>query len=164
MDLTLVQIPHRSVSGDYRPSAVIRLTPAELSAQHEIDWMRYNDDGLGETLSATFQTPTGEHFRFEFHVQAPNPHTAIVTLCHSPAEADTLDTALQILGLTSADCTWLRDDIHFIPHDLIRQDDHGNQFCVGTYRRYADALAAQRQLTANFHKQEYWIQKSTAFH
>ena len=157
---TLVQVPHRSVSGDYRESAAIRLVPEELSERHSIDWMHYEEDGLGKAAGAAFRASNGHYFGVVhlFHTRVLGQHgSGILTLHASPEEADTLDAALCDLGLTTADTTWIRDDIHLTPHDLIRQDDHGNRFCVGTYSCRADALAAQRQLAASIHKQDYWI-------
>lgn len=158
---TLSPIPPRSVSGDYRMSAVIRLLPEELSERHPIDWMTYGDDGLGEAVGAAFKASNGHYFGFEhhFHTRKLGNHgTSILTLYQSPDEAGTLDAALCDLGLTTADTLWIREDLQFIPCDLIRQDDNGNQFRVGTYRCRADETAGQRKLAASFHKQEYWIQ------
>ena len=159
---TLVQIPPKSVSGDYRPSAIIHFLPEELSERHTIDWMRYDDDGLGEALGAAFKASNDHHFGLEHHLHSRRlgQHgTAILTLYQRPHESETIDAALCDLGLTSADIISVRDDIKFTPCELIRQDDNGNQFCVGTYRCRADACAAQRKLAASFHKQDYWIRK-----
>jgi hypothetical protein len=158
---TLSPVPFGSVSGDYRPSAIIRFFPEELSEHHPIEWTRYDDDGLGVAVGAAFKASNGHYFGLEhhFHSRTLGQHgTAIVTLYQSPKEAETMDAALCDLGLTTADLISMRDDLQFARCDLIRQDDNGNQFCVGTYRCRADAVADQRKLTASFHKQDYWIQ------
>jgi len=159
---TLVQVPPRSVSGDYCSSALIRFLPEELSERHTIDWMTYDDDGLGEALGAAFKASNEQYFGLVHHLHSRRlgQHgTAVLTLHLCPHESETLDAALCDLGLTSADIISVREDIKFTPCELIRQDDNGNEFCVGTYRCRADALAQQRKLAAGFHKQDYWIRK-----
>jgi hypothetical protein len=157
---TLSQIPLGSVSGEYCMAAIVRFLPEELSERVPIDWTRYDDDGLGEAIGAAFKASNGQYFGFNhhFHTRTLGHHgTSIVTLQQSPDEAGTLDEALGLLELTTDDMIWIREDIRLVACDLIRQDDHGNQFCVGTYRCRADAAAEQRKLAASFHKQDYWI-------
>ncbi len=159
--ITLTPVRFGSISGDYRASAVVRLLPEELSELCLFDWTRYDEDGLGETVGAAFKASNGCYFGFEhhFHARTLGHHgTSVVTPYQSPKEAETLDAVLCDLGLTTADTLWIREDIQLVPCDLMRQDDNGNQFCVGTYRCRADATAEQHNLAASFHKQDYWIQ------
>jgi hypothetical protein len=154
------QIPLGSVRGDYRPSAVIGRLPEEFAACLRIDWTRYEDDGWGEAMGAAFRASNGRYFALEHHFHTRRDgvaSTSLITLFQDSEEAATIDLALCDLGLTMQDVTWLRDDVRLVPHDLIRQDDYGNQFCVGTFRCHADALAEQGRLTAAVHKQDYWI-------
>lgn len=46
------------------------------------------------------------------------------------------------------------------PHDLIRLDDNGNQFRVGTFPSRAAAEEKLAQLAAGGHKQTYWVEAS----
>ena len=163
----LAPVRFGSISGDYRASAVVQFSPEELSDRYLIDWTHYDEDGLGETVGAAFRASNGCYFGFEhhFHARTLGHHgTSIVTLYQSPTEAETLDAVLCDLGLTTADTLWIREDVHLVPCDLIRQDDNGNQFCVGTYRCRADATAEQSKLAASFHKQDYWIQAHEPIH
>jgi hypothetical protein len=161
----LVPAPPGSISGDFRPSASIRFLPEELSERFQIEWEHYEIDGLGEAAGAAFKASNGQYFAVEhlYHMRTLGRHgSGLITLFRSPAEAETIDAALCDLELTSEDLTWLRDDIQFTPCDLVRQDDHGNQFTVGTYRCRADATAMIRHLTASAHKQDYWIHDHAA--
>ncbi len=158
---TFVQVPFGSIKGNYLQSAVIRLDPEQLSVRHSIEWTQYVEDGLGPAVGAAFKASNGQYFGVGqlLHYRNQGQHgCGIQTLFESPAEAQTLECGFCDLGITSADIVWIREDLQLPAYDLIRQDDHGNQFLVGTYPLRADALDAQRKISAGVHKQDSWIQ------
>lgn len=155
------QVPSGSLVGDYRPVALLRCLPTELSKRYAIEWTHGVEDGLGEVVGACFTASNGQHFVLEHYPKSPEPGkrcTSVLTLHQSVSAAEALDAVLGDLKMTSEDVEWLREDLRFVPHALIRQDDHGNRFCVGTYLCRADALAAWRTLARGQHKQEYWTE------
>jgi hypothetical protein len=43
-----------------------------------------------------------------------------------------------------------------------RQDDQGNQFCVGSFATEAEAKKLSGELAARGHKQTYWVARAPA--
>lgn len=151
------------LKGDYQIVTVIKRRPEELSSNSEFYWEEFPDDLLGRISATAFQVPNDEYIILNYW---PSPYNwndlnqmEMLTLHQSPNASETVELALIGLGLTSKDINGLLPHIKLRRHEVIRQDDYGNQSSLGIYPCRADATKVVEEFTAHGHKQGYWLRE-----
>ncbi|MCA9805964.1 MAG: hypothetical protein KC777_28545 [Cyanobacteria bacterium HKST-UBA02] len=97
-----------------------------------------------------------------FDYSNPDMDLAIGVLKSCEGRGDVLDSLLTALGLSTADLSWINDEVELAAHEVWRQDDNGNEFLVETLPCRADALSRVRMFTERGHKQLYWASPAGA--
>ncbi len=155
------QIPKNlPIIGRYDPFVAFHLTPEELTGRYEIEWERFEEDGLGLKAVAGFFLDSGGYYMLEYLHQAPRPAT-VVLLAHETENPEEVVEGICVdFGFTSADLEWVSPELRFSNFELYCQDDNGVEFCVGRFPLRADAVAKMRELAAGGHKQFYEVRKA----
>jgi len=106
---------------------------------------------------ARLQTSSG--FQFMIVSACPNAQAAAqIFMLESSLTTQAFEDVLEAVGFYSAQCNWIHSQIKFEPHQVVRQDDPGNQFLVGQFPCRADARLMASAFTKRGHKQTYWAE------
>lgn len=136
----------------------IRLIPAEVEKRTGLHFTWTSGD-LGPMEALIAETISGQKFGLFRHKNAPiQEHTSIVI--REPTENVTLalDDVLDSLGIETKEMISFHPQYHFADCRLVRQDDHGQKFEVGSFHARSDAVIAMRELESRMHKQTYWVE------
>lgn len=161
--MSLRPVDGAGVRGDFRPCTVIKRWPEELPQHESFIWHKCPNDYLGELWEAVFQVSNGEYFTLHYSPKWRQWNKRLIelhTLFGSPMEAETLELALIGFSLTSQDIDTVVPYIRLKRHEVIRQDDYGNQSSMGIYPCRADAAKVMQEFTARGHKQGYWLREA----
>jgi hypothetical protein len=147
--------------------AILALSAAEVAKRAGVETVRWDETGIGWWEGARFASrATGRPFcaigplppcsgqerqswvRMFGHPESSAEHADVTadlfdTLCID--EADTIELSVR------PSTRW----------DLMRQDDNGHSFLVGSFGGYAKACARLAAFESTHHKQSYWLEQRT---
>lgn len=145
------------ISGHYVDFAALRLTPEELSELHQVNWERYDEDGLGLAAIAGFYLANGGYYMLRHLYHAPRPATTILLAAETEDPESKIEEIFEDFGLTTHELDWIRAGLRFRNVDLYRQDDNGREFLVARFAFWPDASKRLRELEVGGHKQYFEI-------
>lgn len=150
--------------------ALVKLSAEEIAQRTGAAVTRFFWEGLGWYESVYFSSAgAGTSFiamsamrEGQGQRAARKEPSSLIYGWERPAEA--LHRAWQLAVLFDALCIDSTDATNLwaqpaVAWDLMRQDDNGNKFLVGSFTGYAKARARIEQLDALQHKQLYWLEQ-----
>ena len=141
--------------------ALLRCHAEDIEKSHQLQFSRYEEEGLGPTIGGVFTTPSGRTFVLTENLLSPYPRLNIAAAA-SGANREALDDILAELGVTAEDCLWtLTEGYEPVPHSVFREDDNGHRSLVGEFPSRIDALLKIEELSRGGHKQHYWEEPTT---
>ena len=136
--------------------AMVRYHAEDIEKSHNLQFFRYEEDGLGPTIGGVFTASSGRNFVLTEHLLSPCPRLCI-DVPASQAGQEALDDILGELNMGIDDCLWtMNDGYEAIPHVVYREDDNGHRSLVGKFRCRTEALIKIDDLSVGGHKQYYW--------
>ena len=106
---------------DLRPLAGADITMADVAARLGVDFIEYDEDGLGRARGQLFRMKNGRQIMIQQLLQAPPPYDRQITIygVFGPRDAMMADMndALAALGVVRAQVSWTMDDVVYADQD-----------------------------------------------
>ena len=96
--------------GDYRPLATLRTGYENLIEQSGVEFVRADEDGLGETYIAALRTKSGTHFILVDNIEGPGGRRVQIEVIHDGDLSAMLSEIVRSLGMSEADVEWICDN------------------------------------------------------